>query len=303
MQLARSASLLPVLFALTACGSSTPAGAGGSTSSSGAGGSGGAASSSSLGSGAGGAPATSAASTSSGSTGSGMPGCATAGLAVCEDFEGAALGDFPAGWGKRGDEWGDLKSFGVTDEEAMRGKHSLKVQVGNSGQQFMDYKKPLGGLATTHYGRAFFKVKTPAPQPASGVLHGDLVEGLGPHPGGGTNNVRWGIVENTEMKHQWIYNVQPDQGEPEFGEGSEYVYTWSGQWQCIEWYYDQPSQTGTMWLDGAQMPMVPGASHPAEIPVFTSLGVGWANYQDAGAGFTVYWDEVAFDTKRIGCDK
>jgi hypothetical protein len=58
-----------------------------------------------------------------------------------------------------------------------------------------------------------------------------------------------------------------------------------------------------MWLDGAQMPMVPGASHPAEIPVFTSLGVGWANYQDAGAGFTVYWDEVAFDTKRIGCDK
>ena len=247
---------------------------------------------------------TSSASSASSGAGGASNGskCATAGLAICESFEGAASGAFPSGWGARGDEWGDGE-IGVTDTDAMRGGHSLRVHGGVSGQRFMDYKGNLGNLASTHYGRVFMKVRSPAPVPASGVLHADFIEGLGPHPGGGTNNVRWGTVENTQGKFQWIYNVQPSQGEPEFGEGTSYVYTWDGAWQCVEWYYDEPSQTGTLWIDGSQIPIVPGASHSAEIPVFTSLGVGFANYQDAGTGFEVWFDELAYDPARIGCDK
>jgi hypothetical protein len=113
--------------------------------------------------------------------------------------------------------------------------------------------------------------------------------------------VRWGIVENTQMKFQWIFNVQPTQGEPEFGDGTAYTYSWSGRWQCLEWHYSQPLQQGTLWLDGAQVPIQVGKSHAPEIPVFTSLGVGWANYQNAGEGFAVWIDEVAFDSQRIGC--
>jgi hypothetical protein len=30
--------------------------------------------------------------------------------------------------------------------------------------------------------------------------------------------------------------------------------------------------------------------------------VGLANYQSAGAGFTVWFDELAYDASRIGCD-
>jgi hypothetical protein len=104
------------------------------------------------------------------------------------------------------------------------------------------------------------------------------------------------------MKFQWIYNVQPTQGEPEFGDGTAYNYVWPDRWQCLEWHYDQPRQQGAVWLEGTQLPIQVGRSHVPEIPVFTSLGVGWANYQNAaGEGFVVWIDEVAFDANRIGC--
>lgn len=227
--------------------------------------------------------------------------CEGSGLAICEGFEDAADGGFPAGWGARGDEWGE-GVIGVASDTARLGARALKVDGGDNGQHFMDYKGDLGALATHHYGRVFLKVATPAPWPADGVLHADFIEGLGPGPKGGTHNVRWGVVENTGMAMQWIFNVQPSNGDPEFGEGTAYDYAWTGEWQCLEWFYDQPSQQGGLWIDGVQLPIVPGQNHAAEIPVFSSLGVGLANYQSAGAGFTVWFDELAYDPERIGCD-
>lgn len=38
----------------------------------------------------------------------------------------------------------------------------------------------------------------------------------------------------------------------------------------------------------------------AETPVFSSLGVGLADYQPAGSGFTVWCDDLAYDAERIG---
>jgi hypothetical protein len=242
-----------------------------------------------------------------GVTGSGGAGgsgdgskCGSSSFAICESFEDAPVDGFPTGWGPRGDEWGD-GTIGVSDQDAKRGAKSLLVHGGATGQRFMDFKGDLGALASHHYGRVFLKVEIPAPWPTSGVLHGDFIEGLGPGPNGSTHNVRWGVVENTEQKFQWIYNVQPSNA-PEFAEGTGYDYSWTGAWQCVEWMYDEPSQKGTLWIDGVELPLVPGTSHAAEIPVFSSLGVGFANYQDAGAGFVVRFDELAYDAERIGCE-
>jgi hypothetical protein len=228
--------------------------------------------------------------------------CPGSNLAICENFENTAVNGIPMNWNRRPGGYGG-KSIGVVADESFRGQRSLRIQGGVSGSQFIEYTHDLGTLATSHFGRIFFKVKTPAPWPNAGVLHGDIVQHVGPRSGGGHNFVRWGIVENTGMKFQWIYNVQPDNA-PEFGDGTAYDYTWPGIWQCLEWSYDQPSQRGTLWIDGAQIPLTVGKSHPPEIPVFTSLGVGWANYQNApGEGFVVWIDEVAIDPKRIGCDR
>lgn len=228
------------------------------------------------------------------------PKCAGSNFAICESFEDTADGAFPDGFGARGDEWGQ-GTIGVASDEAKRGNKSLKVDGGNDGQHFMDYKGNLGALASHHYGRVFMKVATPAPWPSDGVLHADFIEGLGPNSSGGQHNVRWGVVENTQNKFQWIFNVQPSNA-GEWGDGTSYDYDWPGEWQCIEWYYDEPSQDGTLWIDGAEIPIDVGQSHAPEIPVFESLGVGLANYQPAGEGFTVWFDELAYDDERIGCD-
>lgn len=240
---------------------------------------------------------------SSSSSGGAVTGsrCEGSTVTLCEDFEDAQDGGFPANWGARGDEWGE-GIIGVASDEAVLGTRALKVDGGDNGQHFMDYKGALGALATHHHGRVFMKVAVPAPWPAGGVLHADFIEGLGPGPKGGTHNVRWGVVENTSMAMQWIFNVQPSNGDPEFGEGTGYDYAWTGEWQCVEWFYDQPTQQGGLWIDGAPLPIVPGQNHAAEIPVFSSLGVGLANYQSAGTGFTVWFDELAYDAERIGCE-
>ncbi|MEJ7728138.1 MAG: hypothetical protein WKG00_02890 [Polyangiaceae bacterium] len=283
-------------------GAPEPGGAGGEATGAGGPGNGGSGNSDG-----GGAPSASSTSSGAGAGGNGSGGnpsgsqCASSRFTWCEDFEGAADGEFPDGWGPRGDEWGE-GTMGVASDDARFGARSLKVDGGNNGQHFMVRLGGLGALASHHYGRVFMKVAVPAPWPQSGVLHADFIEGLGPNNDGGTHNVRWGVVENTDEKFQWIYNVQPSNA-GEWAEGTSYDYQWSGAWQCIEWVYDEPSQSGTLWIDGQEIPIEPGANHAAEIPVFESLGVGLANYQDAGEGFTVWFDELAYDDARIGCDE
>ena len=136
--------------------------------------------------------------------------CATLDVTLCESFEGAADGAFPDGWGARGDEWGE-GVMGVASDDHYFGAKALKVDGGNNGQHFMDFKGDLGSLASHHYGRVFMKVATPNPVAAQGtVLHADFIEGLGPGPNNSHHNVRWGTVGNDQDMHQWIYNVQPD---------------------------------------------------------------------------------------------
>jgi hypothetical protein len=309
-----------VAFILVACGDdtgggTTGGGSGGASSASGATNGPGATTSSSPGStgsgdggGTGGeaegpAPSSSQSGSSTGAGAGPSDGsCATLDVTLCVTFEDAADGTFPDGWKARGDEWGE-GVLGVASDDARFGSKSLKADGGNNGQHFMDYAGDLGSLASHHYGRVFMRVASPAPVAAPGtVLHADFIEGLGPGPGDSNHNVRWGTVGNDQGFHQWIFNVQPSNGDPEFGEGTSYDYTWDGAWECIEWYYDEPSQDGTLWIDGVDLGIVPGTSHAAEIPVFTSLGVGLANYQPAGEGFTVWFDELAYDDDtRIGC--
>jgi hypothetical protein len=133
------------------------------------------------------------------------------------------------------------------------------------------------------------------------VLHGDFFEARGPYGDNNVNNVRWGIVENTQQYFQWIYNVQ--RSTDEFGSGTDYVYQWDGEWFCMEWHHDQVGQTATLWLDGVEVEAITqGPETSPEIPVFDDISVGFANYQIASPQFVVWIDEVALDDARIGCD-
>jgi hypothetical protein len=167
----------------------------------------------------------------------------------------------------------------------------------------------VAALGGSHWGRIFYRVKTPAPAPASGVIHSTIVAWEAVSPISGTNEVRVvDTVENTEGSHQYLYNVQTsDRGE--FGKGSSYDFSYDGAWYCAEWFVDYATQAYRFFLDGEELESIGitnGAGNFAnsELPsAFTALAVGWNNYQQAPSpGFVAWIDDVAIGTARIGCD-
>jgi hypothetical protein len=227
--------------------------------------------------------------------------CEGSDLIVCEDFEAAALDAYPEGWDKRATGTWLGNTMGVANDLAHGGAQSLRIASGENGAQWLAYVGGLGDLATAHWGRMFVHVQVPAPWPADGVLHGDLFEARGPYGENNTNQVRWGIVENTQQRFQWIYNVQ--RSTDEFGTGTDYIYEWSDAWFCMEWHHDQTTQEATLWLDGVEISAISQvADMNPEIPVFDDISVGWANYQIASPEFVVHIDDVALHDERIGCE-
>lgn len=230
----------------------------------------------------------------------GEPRCQ--GLAVCESFEATDLGALPSGFTLEG--YG-TRQVGASAEQAQRGARSLKLEVSAQGAVSTWLTRgSLGPLAAQHFGRAFFRIESPAP---SEFVHFDLFEGSGPFQGH-TNLVRYastGTAAGTGPANwSFIYNVQPigDGAGAEFGtEGDRSAHPRVGDWMCLEWSFDASKQVAQYYLDGAAISYLDIDDERAEIPVFDSLSVGFGKYQNTGA-FVVYVDEIAFDGARIGCN-
>jgi hypothetical protein len=226
--------------------------------------------------------------------------CTPGKYAICEDFESTAVGAVPAGWTKHG-------AAAVAADESARGSHSLKIEAALNGERriYADASR----LGSGHWGRIFYKVRTPAPLSCdpNPVLHSTIIALQGNGPTRGAEEVRVvDTVENQQGKHQFLYNVQPSGAE--FGKGSPYNWQFDGAWHCAEWHVDNPTQSYHFYFDGAEITSIAidnGAGNYAgtEIPTsFSQVRVGWNNYQMACMPGVVAWiDEVAMDPQRIGC--
>jgi hypothetical protein len=165
---------------------------------------------------------------------------------------------------------------------------------------------PATSFGGAHWGRIFYKVQLPVPV-ISQYLHSTLVALVGKNPqGAGNEEVRVvDTVQDPNGKHQFLYNVQPDG--PEFGTGSAYLYKYDADWHCAEWHIDAADQSYHFYFDGQEITQIAkmnGAGKLAGtgIPAtFTSIEVGWYNYQSAPPGFVAWIDEVAIAATRIGC--
>jgi hypothetical protein len=229
--------------------------------------------------------------------------CAGSDYAICEDFEDTADGAVPAGWTKSG-------NVGTSSNTPHRGTKSLEIGAATNGARRMRLEgSRIAALGGSHWGRIFYKVKTPAPAPASGVIHSTIVAWEAMSPISGTNEVRVvDTVENTQGRHQYLYNVQTsDRGE--FGKGSTYDFSYDGAWYCAEWFVDYATQAYRFFLDGEELESIAitngaGNFQNSELPsAFTALAIGWNNYQQAPSpGFVAWIDDVAIGSARIGCE-
>jgi hypothetical protein len=223
-------------------------------------------------------------------------------ILFAEDFETTAPGQVPKGYQKQGE-------IGVADDAANRGFRSLKISPATNGPRRIttdsDVIKALGG---SHWGRLFYRVALPAPVCSSGVIHSTIVSARGMSPLH-NDKIEFRPVDTIlgkEQTHSYIWNVQPQGGRGEFAEGGNSRFKFTDKWTLVEWHVDHATQTWRLFIDGeedkeASFSKGAGKFEKAEIPAaMESMSFGWWNYQAAGAGFTVWIDDIALSKERIG---
>jgi hypothetical protein len=234
---------------------------------------------------------------------------ASADVIVSEDFESVAVGAIPAGFTKTG-------AIAVAEGVAHSGTHALKVEPAVKGGRFItldpDKVAALGG---EHWGRMYYKVKTPAPLPLvpegkkTSNIHTTFVAAKTTSPlANDAIEVRLaGLSLNPSGEFRYLYNVQPRGGRKEFGVSAKTAHKFNDEWTLLEWHADHATQTYQFFVNGDEVTDIAlhkGAGQYEGIelpPSFQSLSIGWTNYQAAtGEGFTVWIDDIAVGKKRLG---
>jgi hypothetical protein len=242
---------------------------------------------------------------SGGSAGAGGTGGANAAsclpsYALCEDFEGTAPDAVPAGWTAHG-------MAAVAEDQANRGKHSLKLQPADNGERRIYH--PTSMLGAQHWGRVYYRVQLPTPD---AFVHSTIVTFFGKGPTVGDAEFRFvDTVKDQKTggfangKHQFLYNVQPNGAE--FGKGGNYDYTFEDKWHCVEWHVDASDQSYHFYYEGTDVLSIQngaGNYSGTELPMsFSEVRLGWNNYQSAPPGFTAWVDDFALADQRVGCLK
>ena len=218
-----------------------------------------------------------------------------------ENFEEAAPGQIPRGWQKTG-------SVSVVADTFHTGRQCLRIDAAANGPRRITVKgDAVAALGGQHWGRLYFKVQLPAPEAATGVIHSTLVAGSAKSPID-KDAIEVRVVDTVmgqKGMYQYLYNVQPSK-RGEFGKGSSYKWKYSDQWTLAEWFVDHATQTYRLFINGEEVNEVAftkgaGNFKDSEIPdVFESLSFGWNNYQQAGAGFVAWIDDIALAKDRVG---
>ena len=228
--------------------------------------------------------------------------CTAGRFLLCEGFESTPVGTTPpAGWTRQG-------NASVAEDQAARGMRAMKISAADNGERRF-YFTNANSFGAAHWGRIFYKVQTPVPEP---FVHSTLValQGTGPNVGAAEYRVV-DTVKNSGANgtHQFLFNVQPSGAE--YGKGSTYDWRFDSNWHCAEWFVDGANQAYQFFIDGTEVQQIRiqnGAgnygtgNNRTDLPMtFSALKVGWNNYQAASPGFVAWIDEIAVDSARVGC--
>jgi hypothetical protein len=232
-----------------------------------------------------------------------LAGRSSPGLILSDDFESTPVGAIPVGFTKTGE-------IGVEEGVAHSGKRALRIEPAVRGGRFISLAPDkVAALGGEHWGRLYFKVKTPTPLPTGRLIHATLVDGKGISPlANDLIDVRLAtLLFYPSGDFGWFYNVQPPNGRKEFGPKSATMQKFTDEWTLLEWHADAATQTYAFFVNGKEVADIgqhkgAGNYEGIEIPAaFQTLSIGFTNYQPAtGEGFTVWIDDIAVGKKRLG---
>ncbi len=227
--------------------------------------------------------------------GSGAGGAPACPYKLCEGFESGTVGGIPTGWTMlKGYGAGSGADYGLASDQARSGTMSLKSSSMATGQNRIQKSlSGLGAVATSHWGRIFYKLATPIVKPTSGVLHITFAALQGT-----TENRVVDTVEMTNGTHQWIYNVPDDS----CCTGSDYNWSFDGNWHCAEWYVDLASKSYRFFTDGTEVTQIGFTGNAnAKMSAWTALAVGEIFYQQPPSTLVMWFDDLAINDSQIGC--
>jgi hypothetical protein len=243
-----------------------------------------------------------------------------AGLVFCDDFESTAAGGppNPVLWSVGAPDCTGLGTLEIDDSNAHAGKHSVKItnDFESGAPAYCDHIffrnssafSPASGLKSL-YVRFFFKL-------ADMVGNGHSTFVTMTDRNHGNTHVRLGFINQV-----FTWNLEPFSGadgsfpdtylpdnDPQ-GAALSAAPPIVPAWQCVELHIDETTGSIDTWIDDAEVPglmepstqpNVGSAWPPGWTPDIADLGFGWETY--VGVPMTIWFDDVAVATHRIGCN-
>ncbi len=239
--------------------------------------------------------------------------CAAAQVQLCEDFESGSLNT--SIWKVEGD------TPVVDSLQAARGTKALHIKKNGSGSSKIRETKTFPEAGGKYWGRAFFYFNSLPQNVGLTYSHYTFIAGEGT---GVAGEVRLGGVMRARFGQppKNYFAVGTD------NRSSNGTGDWANadndppdspktipekQWLCIEWLHDSGADQTRVFWDGVEHPslgttpqVVHGGKMPGNLfylPDFTSVWLGWDEYQATNQTFELWIDEIAVDDKQVGCTR
>jgi len=228
------------------------------------------------------------------------------GLPLCDDFEGVAAGapPDPARWMVVSPNCSGAGRIAVDDAQAHAGSRSVRVNGGGGycDHVFFANTAVISTLGTAVYGRFFVRFAD-----ALGDGHvtfltlRDMADGNRDLRMGGQSRI---LMWNRESDDATLPELSPNGI-------ARSVRPTPGRWTCVEFRVDTTSGALDTWVDGTvvdglQVDATPTMDVDQQWlrranwrPRLTDVKFGWESY--AGMSTTLWFDDVALASRRIGC--
>lgn len=254
--------------------------------------------------------------------------CCSGKYQVCDDFEGDKTGGSPnakfwevellsRGYGRQPNEVTNPNDIDravvmeISEARSARGKKSLHIVAQNSNllpgrgwhHDMLVNRTIFPAPNNTFWGRAFvYYVKDASNDYPNG--HCTLADASGKVHGSKDFYTWWRVSTYGN------FLINCERGD---GSASTPVRMPTNRWACLEWHYQgDASNTITLFMDGNQLvatnKTTSTSDNPAGLaPVYDAFRIGWENYNyqynPTPKQFEMYYDEIALDFNRIGCDR
>lgn len=239
----------------------------------------------------------------------------------CDDFESSNVNGAPdAPWTRNLE---GAASVFVTNERAASGTHSVRIDAPSKAAAFLELAGPpfFPVANDSFFGRArFFFESVPASEVHWTFLAGSGLRADDQHRAEYRYGGQKPLLDSSGafLGSQLMANYETPDFYSGGGPGSD---CWHhsqarpvpvGRWVCVEWQFDGPNDAMRLWLDGeaaedltvnatGQGCVHQPAGYTWTAPSFERVSLGWQGYQPDERR-TVYVDDVALGTSRIGCD-